>query len=93
MFNLCEFQTENLCLVYSMDAIDILVGFYVSGGIIQGFVSEIHSHIADITFYKILKLHNEIMRYNQLQVKGTSVHFETCMLPLIYPHYLCKSSF
>ena len=40
----------------------------------------------------ILKLNNDIMRYNKLAkrvTKGASVSFEMCMLPLIYPHYLC----
>ena len=51
-----------------------------------------HSHIAGTTFYQFLKLNNNIMRYNKLAkwvTKGTSVRFEMCMLPLVYPHYLC----
>ena len=45
-------------------------------------------------FFQFLKLNYDIMRYNKLDKrvnKGTSVPFEMCMLPLIYPHYLCVS--
>ena len=51
---------------------------------------ETHSHIADTTFYQLLKLNTDIMQYNKLAkrvTKGTCVPFEMCILPLIYPHY------
>ena len=47
--------------------------------------------VADTTLYKFSTLDNDILRYDKLAKmvsKCTSVPFETCMLPLVYPHFL-----
>ena len=49
------------------------------------------SHVADTTLCKFSTLDNDILQYDKLAKmvsKCTSVPFETCMLPLVYSHFL-----